>query len=335
MPPSTGSTATSQSLERGLAILSSFHLRPAADRRQRALARARPEPEHGAPLHRDARQARLPAAGPRLEALPARPEGARPRLLGDQLDGRARDLRAAPATAQRRDGAHGQPRDPRRRSTSSTSSAAAPRSRASGRSTSTSTSAHGCRAYCTAMGKAILAFVPEDASARSSSRRIDFAPRGPNTLTDPHGVPGGARTDPRLGHRRERRGARVRSAVDRRADPLALGRGARRAQPRRPPHDGVDGRADRALRPAVVKRTARRHLAQHGTRAGARLMAARANAGVLWTPPPDVRETTEIGRYLAWLERERGLAFAGYEACGAGRSTTCRRSGRRSGSSSR
>ena len=35
---------------------------------------------------------------------------------------------------------------------------------------------------------------------------------------------------------------------------------------------------------------------------------------VLWTPPPDVRETTEIGRYLAWLERERGLAFADYDA---------------------
>jgi acetoacetyl-CoA synthetase len=36
--------------------------------------------------------------------------------------------------------------------------------------------------------------------------------------------------------------------------------------------------------------------------------------GVLWTPPPNVRETTEIGRYLAWLERERGLTFADYEA---------------------
>ena len=33
---------------------------------------------------------------------------------------------------------------------------------------------------------------------------------------------------------------------------------------------------------------------------------------VLWTPPPDVRETTEVGRYLAWLERERGLAFSDY-----------------------
>jgi acetoacetyl-CoA synthetase len=34
---------------------------------------------------------------------------------------------------------------------------------------------------------------------------------------------------------------------------------------------------------------------------------------VLWTPPPDVREKTEIGRYLTWLERERGLAFADYD----------------------
>jgi acetoacetyl-CoA synthetase len=35
--------------------------------------------------------------------------------------------------------------------------------------------------------------------------------------------------------------------------------------------------------------------------------------GVLWTPPPDVWETTEIGRYVTWLERERGLSFATYD----------------------
>ena len=35
--------------------------------------------------------------------------------------------------------------------------------------------------------------------------------------------------------------------------------------------------------------------------------------GVLWTPPADVWETTEIGRYVTWLERERGLAFASYD----------------------
>ena len=44
------------------------------------------------------------------------------------------------------------------------------------------------------------------------------------------------------------------------------------------------------------------------------MATTRDDAGVLWTPPPDVRETTEIGRYLAWLERERSLAFADYEA---------------------
>jgi IclR family pca regulon transcriptional regulator len=36
-------------------------------------------------------------------------------------------------------------------------------------------------AYCTAMGKAILAFIPDD----RLEEIIDFAPRGPNTLTDP------------------------------------------------------------------------------------------------------------------------------------------------------
>jgi acetoacetyl-CoA synthetase len=35
--------------------------------------------------------------------------------------------------------------------------------------------------------------------------------------------------------------------------------------------------------------------------------------GVLWTPPPDVWETTEIGRYVTWLERERGRSFATYD----------------------
>ena len=42
-------------------------------------------------------------------------------------------------------------------------------------------------------------------------------------------------------------------------------------------------------------------------------MPAADDAGVLWTPPADVRETTEVGRYLAWLERERGLVFRDYQ----------------------
>ena len=40
---------------------------------------------------------------------------------------------------------------------------------------------------------------------------------------------------------------------------------------------------------------------------------ASSGRDVLWTPPPDVRETTEIGRYLAWLERHRGLSFSSYD----------------------
>jgi acetoacetyl-CoA synthetase len=35
---------------------------------------------------------------------------------------------------------------------------------------------------------------------------------------------------------------------------------------------------------------------------------------VLWTPREDARETSEVGRYLAWLERERGLVLPTYEA---------------------
>ena len=34
---------------------------------------------------------------------------------------------------------------------------------------------------------------------------------------------------------------------------------------------------------------------------------------VLWAPPPDVLEKTEIGRYVRWLRAERGLGFGGYE----------------------
>ena len=34
---------------------------------------------------------------------------------------------------------------------------------------------------------------------------------------------------------------------------------------------------------------------------------------VLWRPPPDVREKSVIGRYLAWLEHHRNLKFSSYE----------------------
>jgi len=42
-------------------------------------------------------------------------------------------------------------------------------------------------------------------------------------------------------------------------------------------------------------------------------MAAKAVPEILWTPPPDVRTRSRMGRWLTWLERERGLAFATYD----------------------
>ena len=33
---------------------------------------------------------------------------------------------------------------------------------------------------------------------------------------------------------------------------------------------------------------------------------------ILWEPPADVRERSVVGRFLTWLERERGLDFADY-----------------------
>ena len=40
---------------------------------------------------------------------------------------------------------------------------------------------------------------------------------------------------------------------------------------------------------------------------------ATAPAPVMWTPPADLRETTEIGRFMAWLASNRGLDFASYD----------------------
>jgi len=34
---------------------------------------------------------------------------------------------------------------------------------------------------------------------------------------------------------------------------------------------------------------------------------------ILWTPPADVRQSTEIGRFMSWLEAERGVELSGYD----------------------
>ena len=43
------------------------------------------------------------------------------------------------------------------------------------------------------------------------------------------------------------------------------------------------------------------------------MSAGRTPPELLWEPRADVRETTRIGRFLTWLERERGLRFDGYD----------------------
>jgi acetoacetyl-CoA synthetase len=42
-------------------------------------------------------------------------------------------------------------------------------------------------------------------------------------------------------------------------------------------------------------------------------MAVREQGEVMWTPPADVLETTEIGRFVRWLSAKRGLEFADYD----------------------
>ena len=44
------------------------------------------------------------------------------------------------------------------------------------------------------------------------------------------------------------------------------------------------------------------------------MIGAMAQPTILWSPPPDARERTRIGAFLAWLERERGLRFDDYDA---------------------
>ena len=34
---------------------------------------------------------------------------------------------------------------------------------------------------------------------------------------------------------------------------------------------------------------------------------------ILWTPPADLRQSTEVGRFMAWLAAHRGLHFSGYD----------------------
>jgi acetoacetyl-CoA synthetase len=43
-------------------------------------------------------------------------------------------------------------------------------------------------------------------------------------------------------------------------------------------------------------------------------MGSPSQGEVLWTPPPDARATSEMGRYMGWLRDERGRDFADYDS---------------------
>ncbi len=43
-------------------------------------------------------------------------------------------------------------------------------------------------------------------------------------------------------------------------------------------------------------------------------MAVGSEPAVVWIPPADAMERTEVGRYLRWLRERRGLELDSYQA---------------------
>ena len=99
-------------------------------------------------------------------------------------------------------------------------------------------------AYCTSLGKVLLAFLP-DSERDDVLDRTTFARRGPNTL---HVEDRAARRPPahsRDGHRGQQRGARVRAPIRRRPGLLRRRRGRRSVESGGAPDDGLAGRPHR------------------------------------------------------------------------------------------
>ena len=236
-------------------------LRQPAARRQRPRARGRPQPLDDASLHLDARRARLPAAGPGVAQVPARAARARPRVLGDQLDGPARGRRAAPAAAERRDRPHRQHGGARRRRhrlhRALPHLAARPaRHRPE--------PAHRLAAprvlHLDGQGAARRARAR--AAARGARARCSSRSAGPNALTDLDELLAELERVRSRRPRRQQRRARLRPALDRRARAVADRRGRRGDQPRRAQDDGLARLARRAPRPAAEAHR-RRDLGAH------------------------------------------------------------------------
>ena len=103
-------------------------------------------------------------------------------------------------------------------------------------------------AYCTSLGKVLLAFLPEE-QRRGLLERVEFVRRGSEHGHRQDRASLRAQGDPGSRRRREQRGARLRPALDRRAGAVAGGRGGRCDQPRRPPVDDVHRGSGRPAEP--------------------------------------------------------------------------------------
>ncbi len=112
-------------------------------------------------------------------------------------------------------------------------------------------------AYCTAMGKLLLAHLP-DSERRELLGEIKLERRTPHDDHQPAPAGDRVRAHPRRRPRRQRPGAHPRAALDRRPDPLRLTRGRRRRQHGRALLDDLAAGPDRPPRPAP-----RRHRRPH------------------------------------------------------------------------
>src|ERR1700760_3258133 len=62
------------------------------------------------------------------------------------------------------------------------------------------------------------------------------------------------------------------------------------------------------MRPSQIHRHADARTPAH------MIATAQMIGDVLWNPPADLRQTTEVGRYLDWLSDQRNLDFPDYDA---------------------
>ncbi len=207
----TARTGTSQSLERGLAILSSF----SAERRLIGVSEVASELGlTRSTAHRYiatlARLGYLHQDRGHAEVQP-RAARARPRLHGDQLDGAPRRRRAPPASALRRDGEHREHGDPRRRGhrvRRAVSRVPSPPERDRPRPPRRLTAA----GLLHLDGQGAPCLPPRRRAGRAARPHHVRAPRPEHAHVE-DGAARRAPARPRHGHRREQRGARLRASI--------------------------------------------------------------------------------------------------------------------------